>query len=828
VVELGGSAQIKEECRDVRVLHALEVLLADLRYALRGLRASPAFTLTAVISIALGIGANATIFTLLHAALWKPLPVPEPQQLYEAVRTSPTIGQFSYSYVLLQQLEEAARPYGEIFAKASVSMRKFSVDGTLGERAAGESVSGKFFDALRVSPFLGRVFEAQDDTKLGGRAVAVLSYAFWQRRFASDPGVLGKTVLYDEQPFTIVGVARPGFQGVDAENSVDVWTPISATVPKDWLTEAHSSWMRLMFRLRRGVKLSEAQAAIEVRLRRHVVEELAPRAGAHWGPLLLGQRFQLRPAAAGFATTGRKYEKPLLVLLGVAALVLLISCANVANLVLARNLSRQPELTVRLALGAGRARIVSQLLTESVVVALTGSVLGVALAQWGSRLVLGLLPASRIPWAYDLRPDPVVIVFASLAALLTSVLFGVGPALRASRAAIHRIAPGSVRVTQRSFAGKLLVSGQLALSLVLAAGAGLFLATLYKLATSDLGFRTERAWTADLSYPRGTSDDHKKQSMREILQRLAARDERMLASSAFPNVYDHGGWSTGIEVDDRKAAAGEDNEVCGYQVGARFFETLRIGLVAGREFNSRDDAAAVIVNQTMARRFFGMPAPLGHHLKQSGRGQVREVVGVVQDVHHQGVREPVCATIYVPGSDGTLLLRSDLSQAELTGLIAAELKQADATAALDRVRPMQDSVAGMITQERMIAMLSAAFGGLAAVLAAVGLYGVMAYNLARRTGEIGIRMALGARPVDIRSLVLREALLLIGAGLLVGLPAALLAAKLTRGMLYGLNPGDPAVFAAAVVFLIAVGVIAACLPAWRASRTEPAIALRTQ
>src|SRR5258708_24062810 len=429
-------------------------------------------------------------------------------------------------------------------------MRKFSVDGSLGEQAAGASVSANFFDALRVPPFLGRVFEAPDDTELGGRAVAVLSYAFWRRRFASDPSVLGKTVQYDEQLFTIVGVARPGFQGVDAENAVDVWTPISATVKKDWLTTPHSNWTRVMFRLRMGAAAPEAQAALEARVRRHGTEERVPSAGAHFGALLMAGRFYLRPAAAGFASTGRKYEKPLLVLLGVAALVLLISCANVANLVLARNLGRQPELSVRLALGAGRGRIVSQLLTESVLVALTGAAMGVALAQWGCRAVLGLLPASRIPWAYDLRPDPVVIVFASLAALLTSVLFGVGPALRACRAAMNRITPGTSRVTQRGFAGKLLVSGQLALSLVLAAGAGLFLATLYKLASSDLGFRAERVWTADLSYPRGTSDDHKRRSMREILQRLAARAERMVVSSAFPNVYDHGGWSTGIEVDD--------------------------------------------------------------------------------------------------------------------------------------------------------------------------------------------------------------------------------------------------------------------------------------
>ena len=836
ILELGGPAQIKEECRDVRLLHWLEVWLAELRYGFRALRSSPAFTLTAVLSIALGIGANATIFTLLHAALWKPLPVSEPQQLFQLQRLSPDgwTGEGGYSWVLYNQMLEAGRPYGDVFAKAGTAMRKFRVDGSQQDRAVGESVSANFFDALQVGPFLGRTFEPQDDSLLGGRAVAVLSHAFWQRRFGSDPGVIGKTVSYEERPFTIVGVARPGFQGIDAESAVDVWTTITASSPRGWLTNTQTNWMTPFIRLRTGVTAQEAHTALEARFRRHLTEELLPGAGAYYTRILQAQKFTLRPAAAGLATTGRRYQTPLLVLMGVVALVLLISCANVANLVLARNLSRQQQLGVRLALGAGRGRIVSQLMTESLLVAITGAALGIALATWGSRLLLGLLPASRIPWAFDLRPDTTIAALGSLAAIITALLFGAGPALRACRAAADRISTGSSRVTQRGIAGKLLVSGQLALSMVLAAGAGLFLATLYKLANTELGFRPERMWSVDLSYPRGTSDDRKGQSMREIVTRLQARDPRAVVSHTFPNVYDHGGWSLGIGIDGREPAKGEDNEVCSFGVGARFFETMGIPLVAGRDFTARDEGdgpAVVVVNETMARRFFGSTPPLGHRVMQPQPKKqflAREIVGVVRDVHHQGLREPVCATIYMPAAGGTLLLRSGLSQADVTEQIRQELKQADASAALEQVRPMRAAVEGMITQERMIAILAAAFGGLAALLAAVGLYGVMAYNMARRTGEIGIRMALGARPGDIRTLVLRESLVLIGAGLLAGLPIALAATQLTRKMLFGLSPGDPTVFGAAVLLLVIVGVMAASLPAWRASRIAPAIALRNE
>src|SRR5258706_5891687 len=438
-IEFGGTEQIKEECRDVRPVRWLETAAKDLRYAFRTLRASPLFTLTAVLSLALGIGANTAIFTLLHAALWKPLPVRDPHQIFHLLRasTNELDTDYSTSYVLYQQLSQAGASFGNLFATGSFGLRKFGLESDSAERVTGQAVSANFFSVLRIEPALGRLFEAKDDSILGGNRVAVLSHAFWTRRFQASPTILGKTIFYKETDFTVVGVAQPRFAGVEAEAPIDLWVPVTADAPKDWLNNPHTSWLNILGRLRPGASAARAEAVFQNVFRSHVQRELFPGESSHFKAILEAQHLSLRQASSGLSTTGRKYRKPLFLLMGVVALVLLISCANVANLVLARNAARQHEITVRLALGAGRARIAGQLFTESLLLALLGAAGGVMLAAWSSRVLIAMLPQSRVQLAFDVRPDLAVLGFTAAVAAVTAILFVLAPAPRAWRRGVR-------------------------------------------------------------------------------------------------------------------------------------------------------------------------------------------------------------------------------------------------------------------------------------------------------------------------------------------------------------------------------------------------------
>ena len=831
ILAFGGAAQIHEECRELAPLHLLETLLADLRYAVRSLRASPVFTATAVLSIALGIGANAAIFTLLHAALWKPLPVPRPAELFHLLRTDAAGQEPSYSWPLFEQLRDAVAPSARVFARGSAGPRHFTAPGAEPERVTGEAVSGEYFPALEIQPAAGRLLDAAADQS--PEPVLVLSHAFWTRRFHADPAVVGAIVQFEEQPFRILGVAQPGFRGLDAGIPTDVWVPTKFT-NKRFVADGNSSnWLALMVRT---TDLAATQAAIQARLRRHIAEEELPRATAgRWRESLLSQQIRLRPAAAGFASVGRAYERALQVLLGIVGVILLISCGNVANLLLARSVARRQEIAVRLALGAGRARLASQLMTESLTLAFAGTALGLGLGIAACRLVVTLLPLSATPVNFDLRPDSAVLAFTAAIAIATALLCGAGPARRGWKSAADGLRSDGIRVTRRRFAGNLLVAGQLALSLVLVSGSGLFLKTLHGLAATDLGFRPERVMTFEFSFPRAATKEHRAQVARDLLDRLAAHTG-ISATFTSPGIYENGGWSRSLRVLDGKTLPRDvDQEVQMLGVGPHFFDTLGIGLLAGRVIDERDQkttAPVAMVNETFARKYFSGTSPVGHFLDAAGpRTAATEIVGMVHDVKHMGVKARVWPAVYLPalqrdGLEGTLLVRAALTPAELTAIVRAELKQADASAQIERAGTLDAVVNSMISRERLIAWLSAAFGALAALLAAVGLYGVMAYNMSRRTSEIGIRMALGARPADIQSLALGESLRLTAIGMMAGIPGALAAGRLVRSLLYGISAGDPWVLTGAGAVMLAICLIAGWLPAARAARTDPNSALR--
>lgn len=834
-MELGGIEQVKEQVRGERIGNWLHSVISDSRYGVRQLRKNPGFTAVAILTLALGIGANTAIFTLLHVSLWRPLPVNHPQQIFHLLRASSSgdsAGEFSCSYPLFEQFSKTARPWGEVFAKSESRLREFGTDVLSNERVAGEAVSANFFSVLSVDPILGRVFEPQDDSVVGGNHVAVLSHAFWMRRFQSDASILGKTIFYDETPYTVVGVAQPGFTGIEAGISIDVWVPLTTSIEKKALAEPDVNWLRLLTRLQPGVDPAQTQAMLETAFRAHVADTLLPSASPRWKSMLEAQHVTLRPAASGLATTGRKYEKPLLVLLGVVALVLLISCANLANLVLARNAARQHEIVVRLALGATRARIVSQLFTESLLIAVLGASCGLVVAAWGTRILISLLPQSPLPLAFDLRPDFVVLGFTAAAAIGTSLLFGLAPGLRAFRARTELCLGSGHRIATTPFSGRFLVAGQFALSLPLLVGAGLFLGTLHNLKNSDLGFRPENVTTFDLSFPKQASKDRIRQTDAQIKERLESHPGVIVAAYAWPGLYDLGGWSGSVEVPE---IYGDDNDVGMISVSSGFFESVGLALLEGRYLNFQDLAEkppVVVVNESLARHYFGTGSPIGQHIKLAGRTEpLREVVGVVRNAKHYGVREKTWRMVYLPASEGgTFFVRSGLNQRLLSDIIRAEIGAVDKVAQVERIRPLEAAIDDMISQERLTAILSLAFAVLGAALTAIGLYGVVAYNVSRRTIEFGIRMALGAQRSDVQALVLRQTAPPVLAGAVIGVAGAL---GLTRalsavipGMLYGVKPTDIAIFAGATLLLVAIALLAAFLPARRASRIDPMIALR--
>ncbi len=837
-LERGSVDAAKEVVRSGGWESLVETCWQDLRFAARILRKSPGFTAVAVLTLALGIGANAAIFTLLHASLWIPLPVSDPKEIFHLMRASSEgdfAGEFSYSYPLFQQFSKTAAPWGEVFATEVVGPLKFGLKGVSDERVAGEAVSGNLFSVLSVGPIVGRVLEPQDDNVLGGNHVAVLSYAFWKRRFQSDPLVLGTRILYEETPYTVVGIARPGFTGIDQEVSVDVWIPATAAgADRGWrLPDPNLNWLRLLVRLHDGVDPKRAQAMLETAFRTHVVDVLLPSASPRFKQMLEAQHITVRPAASGLATTGRKYEKPLLVLFAVVAVVLLISCANIANLILARNAARHQEIVVRLALGASRARIAWQLFTENLTLSLSGAFVGLFLSVWGTRVLVSLLPSSPLPMAFNLQPDYAVFGFSTGVAVATAILFGLGPALRASREKLEMTLHGGQRVIGSAWSGRLLLAGQLALSLPLLVGAGLFVETLHNLKSSDLGFNAEHVMTFDLSYPKGTSQDRLHQACAEIKQRLESHPGVIVASYG-SSVYEDGGWSGSVDVIGNPSP-GQDNDVGLISAGPGFFEAIGLGLLQGRYLHSQDQAEeppVAVVNESFARQYFGSNSAIGQRIKLGFEPQIiREIVGVVRDAKHYGVRERVWRMVYLPARKGdSFFVRSTLNTQLLSGAIRADVAASDKVLQIEELRPLETVVNDMISQERLTALLSSAFGLLACLIAAIGLYGVVAYSVSRRTNEFGIRMALGAQRGDIRSLVLRQTLAVILCGVAIGIGGSLAVVRLLssaiNGMLYGIKPTDISLFMGATISLVAIALLAAFLPARRASRVDPMVALR--
>ncbi|MFY9726749.1 MAG: ABC transporter permease [Bryobacteraceae bacterium] len=827
----------------------------DFVYSLRSLLRSPLFTVAAVASLALGIGANTAIFSLLDQVVLRSLPVRDPESLvvlhtdYNAPGSSTSDNNEGvFSYPLYRDLRASDAAFSGILARGGAGVR-FAWKGNT-EAAGAELVSGNYFEALGIGAAIGRTLAPSDEGAPDSNPVAVLSHAFWSSHLGADPSILNQTVALNGQPFVVVGIAEAKFHGLMQGNSPDLFVPLtmekSLIANFDVLSDRTTRWLNLFARLKPGESLQRAQAASDVAYHAVVTNEVAQMSSMLRSERdrqqFLNHRAALRPAAQGIAELRDKWEKPLRVLTAMVGLVLLIACANVAGLMVARSSGRQREIAIRLALGARRAALVRQLLLEGVILALAGGAAGLVVEHWSTAALLSILPREEAGGWLTASLDLPLLLYAFAISLACGLLFALLPALQATRPDLAptlkdqalNVASGGRPARLR----QVLVAAQIALSLLLVVGAGLFSSTAANLLNAHLGFRSSQLLMFSIN---ATLDRP------EAAAAAGFYHDLQLRLSSMPNVVgvaaaDGGpfsGSTTAGNITVEGYRAGQDEYTGGTRIAVSpgYFRALAIPLRAGREFTDRDSAAApkaVLVNETFVKRYFGNANPIGRRLQFGASTPPkldREIVGVVAD-SRDDVRDPGHETIYSPYPqwDHPARMVFYVRTAGDPGPMAAAVRQATREADPDlpavKIKTVEVRIRESLYTERLIAILSAAFGVLATLLAAIGLYGVIAYSVARRTGEIGVRMALGALPADVLRLVLAGAVRLAAAGIVIGLAAALAAARLVQSQLFGIAASDPVIYAGAAILLALVALIAAGIPAWRAARIEPVSALK--
>jgi len=858
-LEFGGLEQVKEECRDVFLIRWCEDLVRDARMAVRGFRGSPAFFLTTVATLAVGIGANTAMFALMNSLALRPLPVRDPARLAVLVDPAPTdqmtgLAQYSWSYPLLNELQQ--RP--ELFdGLAAWSTSQFNLSsGGETQFVNGLWTNGRFFETLGVAPALGRLLGPADDSRAGGAhgPVAVLSYEFWERRYGGASSAIGSVLTLERVPFTIVGVMPPTFLGAEVGRTFDVAVPFGTEAllygRETRLDQRNRSWLYIMARLKPGQTLAAATSAlraIQPQLRQATVP-------LNWTTPQQA-KFMMSPLTLETATTGlsglrRRYERPLAILMIVVALLLLIACVNIASLLLARASARAHEMSARRALGASRGRLVRQLLTESALLSITGAVGGLLIAAWGSRFLAVRLAAPPNTPSLDLSLDGHVVAFTTVIAVVTTILFGGIPALRASRAVpmdALKDETRSIRTGGPSVGVRSLVVAQVAVSLLLIVTAGLLIRTFVVLVGHDRGFDASRVLVVDINAQRADIEASRRIPVFELAkERVDAmpgiasaglslmspvRGERL--GNLIQSVSGGVPLPDTLPLDRRRASIN--------LISPGWFDALRIPLVAGRDFTSADRKGAplvAVVNESFGRKFLGGTSPLGHTVTLAFTGtqpMTAAVVGVVADAVYSSLRDSSLETMYFPlpqHDDFPFLAAVRLSirsngplAASLTRSVAAAIAEASPQLALT-FRPLSEQVDASVAQERLVASLSALFGGLALLLTGLGLYGVTSYGVSRRRTEIGVRMALGATSANVVRLVVSEALLLVIVGVVAGALLSAWGSTFVATLLYDVTPHDPLTFVAAAAVLIAAALVAACVPARRAARLDPAVTLR--
>jgi len=833
----------------------LESVAQDIKYGVRQLRQNPAFTLVAVLSLALGIGANSAMFQLVDAIRLRMLPVANPQELasIDFEPKSARSGWFSTRSARLTyaQWDEIRRQQQAFSGVLAWSAARFNLSvGGEGRYAAGLYVSGDFFNVLGVRPLLGRTFTNEDDTAACPNPGAVISHAFWQREFGGDPGVVGRTVSLEGHTFPIVGVTPAAFFGVEVGNRYDVAIPLCADQmmsedKKGRIPVKHAWWLSMMGRMKAGWSEKRATAHLHALSPGIMQASLPTIYKTEAAKRYLANKLEATDGGTGVSGLRREYERPLWLLMATTGLVLLIACANLANLLLARASVREREIGVRLAIGASRWRLVRQLLIESLLLAAAGAALGTALAQALSRGLVAFISTPTDPLFVGLGVDWRILGFTALLAVVTCLLFGLVPALRATHLApASAIRTGGRSVTsgrERFSLRRALVATQVALSLVLLVGALLFVRSLRNLLTTDPGFKAEGVLTVSLDFSRGQYPKERRQQLyRELRDRLASRPGVVSAAQVWFTPVSGSGWNNDIGPDNSTAAA-SGKQANFNRVGPGYFQTMGTGLIAGREFDDRDTVSApkvAIVNETFATKFFGKQNVVGRtfHLEQeAGKPEeLFQIVGVVRNTKYYELREDFVPIGFFPvsqdadpGPGATYVLRMRNSPGELITSVKSAVAEVSPAIGIE-FRSFSTQLEESLLRERLMATLSGGFGLLAGLLATLGLYGVIAYMVARRRNEIGVRIALGADRRRVIRLVLREAMLLLTVGTVVGVLLALWAGRAASSLLFGLQPYDPVSMLAAIALLAGVALIAAYGPAGRAAAVEPMVALREE
>jgi predicted permease len=842
-------------------------LLQDFRFALRQLRKSPGFTTVAILSLGLGIGANTAIFTLINGLLLKSLPVHEPQQL-AAFGTEDDGGEVDgigpgpldiFPYEFYKQVAQQPQKmfqgicgYGSFPTTVSVKL------GTSGSGAAGAAasqaishlVSGNFFQVLDVEPILGRAIAPPDDAA-GRDPVAVMSYRYWQQVLSGDPSVIGRAITINGTLFTVVGVMPPSFFGVEVnEESPDIWLPLSfqeQVMLQPSLLGAHGLyWMHLMGRRTQGTSLAQAQAWISTQLQQYIRDREGVRVSSPRGQEIQKIYVQMLPGGRGISHLREQYSRPLNILMAAVALVLLIACANLANFLLARAASREREISTRLALGATRGRIMRQILTEALLLSVFGGALGLLLAFWGTRTLISFVVGGAAHTPLAASPDLAVLGFTVVAALVTGILFGIVPALRISKIgtgpALNASARSAVSAGGRRgrMLPRLLVTAQVMVSLVLLAGAGLLVRTLRNLQNQDFGFDRNHVLLVEFN---AKFAGYKPAQLNELYEAMLARLDALpgVRSASISGGLPMGGgrWNSPIFIEGHTAKPNENLSTLLNRVGPRYFETMGMPVLRGRAIGEDDSATSkkvVVVNQALANHFFPQGDAIGHRFKvadPSVKGEW-EIVGIVRDAKYNGPRETLERMVYLPVMQLTdddnyaywLQVQTTQDPALIAGAVRAALAGIDANLPVLDVKTIGEQVDLRMDNERFISQLSSLFSLLALLLACIGLYGVMNYDVARRTNEIGVRMALGAQTSGVLWLVLKESMVLLAIGIAAGIPAALGATRLLQSQLFGLNAHDPATFTITVCGVTAVVLVAAYFPARRATKIDPMVALR--
>jgi predicted permease len=858
-MRFGNVTRLREESRGFRLWETPEGTLQDLRYAWRGMRKGPAFAITAVLSLALAIGANTAIYSIVDAAILRPLPVPEPDNLF--LLSYPDISEpgtpagrerESFSYPMYSQFAAITKPAARLVLVGSpfrAEVQGVNSDAPV-EKANGAFISGDGFEVLGVRPAAGRLFSAEDDRISQGRAIAVLSYGYWQKRYHADPAVVGRFLKVQGKAYEITGVAREGFFGVEPGKFVDVWLP-ATQYDSQALTDIGWHWFRILGRLAPGYSPGRTQARLQPAFHDFQVQSISQFRSI---PAAIRQQFlqsviRVHPAPTGVSDLRAGFSRPLWIVFGVAAGILLIACANVASLLLARSTARAPEMAMRVSLGAARARLIRQMLSENLFLSLVAGGLGWLLARIVAPLLVGLLSTQDNPAQFVLAIDTRVLLFCISVSTVSAALFGLVPAWQASGIQPMlslRVSAGQAR---RIKLGKVFVSIQVACAFCLVLVGAAFLFSLGNLLRVDPGFEARNVAVLNITAeaipksgdPVAWNAAHpgEQERLRNLMVQLQARVANQpgvqAAALAWWPIFQGGGWSQQVILPGKGPS---DREEIFYRVSPGYFAALRTPLIAGRDFQPADSAAReptpAIVNEAFARRYFnGSQSALGREFSYPfGKSVIREViVGVAADAHYYDLRKLADPIAYLPidGNNGfTLYVRSSLNLGSLTRLVEREARAAGSGTRVREITTLETLVGNTLLREKLLAGVGGTFAGFGLLLAAVGLFGLLSYSVGRRTKEIGIRAALGARRGEIVSLVLRDVSALIGAGLIVGLTAALAVMALFRSLLFGIQKADPLVIGTAIGLFLLTGLVAACLPAHRAATLDPVSALREE